>query len=171
MSNWLGKETKKLGNYFPQPVPSYTPTGYHRCEHCNRLMKDGRECDCQERENQQPEHRKVEVKKFDWRVYGERKLKEQEHGRDGKRNGAGKDVLGPRNARNRSDRDANRAGGNGLVEKEKGLKPCPFCGERKLAPRLSYGKYKVRCTKCATVYGPAGNTPDEARELWNRRKA
>ncbi len=52
------------------------------------------------------------------------------------------------------------------------LRPCPFCGDHYLeevAPRDEYSsEHRVRCNNC-DYGGPIGETPDGAREKWNKR--
>ena len=48
------------------------------------------------------------------------------------------------------------------------LKPCPFCGGRKLAVNGWCEQYWVTCSECETE-GPSGETQTEAKEAWNRR--
>ena len=48
------------------------------------------------------------------------------------------------------------------------LKPCPFCGGRKLSVHGWSNQYWVECYSCETE-GPSGETQDEAIESWNRR--
>ena len=51
---------------------------------------------------------------------------------------------------------------------ESELKPCPFCGGKKLAVFGCYEEYYVSCSGCFTE-GPSGETYEEATEAWNRR--
>lgn len=171
MASFIGGGGAKQGNFVPQPVPSYTPDGYHRCEACNRLMKDGRECYCKTREKPKAPG-KVMVGKYDWhefRDYGKPGKRYDRNGKDFSRDddlgmvGAG----GRRPGNGRPACGADHQGADGQEE----LKPCPFCGQKHLTMAKAYGKYKVKCTACATVYGPAREAPELARMAWNRRRA
>lgn len=48
-------------------------------------------------------------------------------------------------------------------------KPCPCCGAKPRARRLS-GAYQVECMSCGTTQGFFA-TPEKAAEVWNRRTA
>jgi len=68
----------------------------------------------------------------------------------------------------------------GVGEMEKGLKPCPFCGDVNDLEYESWNAWyfsegldediSVRCANCG-AFGPPCNTTNEAREAWNERKA
>lgn len=44
MGKMVMKEWPTRGGYVPHPKPKYAPKGYHRCEQCNALVKDGETC-------------------------------------------------------------------------------------------------------------------------------
>ena len=52
------------------------------------------------------------------------------------------------------------------------LKPCPFCGEKKIGcdkwTTLDGSVYRFSCAACNT-YGPLGHDVKEAQERWNKR--
>lgn len=52
------------------------------------------------------------------------------------------------------------------------LEPCPFCkGEaelRSIGNNPKYANHFAECKKCFAI-GPAGDSPAEAAEKWNRR--
>lgn len=51
------------------------------------------------------------------------------------------------------------------------LKPCPFCGSKKVAYARSFvGIYMIKCFGCGTIVSFAGKEEkDEASEAWNTR--
>nr|DAJ42207.1 MAG TPA: restriction alleviation protein [Caudoviricetes sp.] len=51
------------------------------------------------------------------------------------------------------------------------LKPCPFCGERKIElvePDYFFGSWFCECTACRQAIA-AGETQEKAMKKWNRR--